>query len=122
MSVTFVALLTDIQEARAGDDAASVSWIPWRELCLGQHLLAFDHQEMILRAQTRLTEISLLSPQLLQILGSRFRYRHARHLYRQISGREIAPRTFKGWLRKHEALERVGRALYRARATLKRPW
>ena len=122
VSVTFVALLTDEQEAQAGDDAASVAWIPWSSLCQQQHELAFDHQKMINRAQIRLTETSLLSPRLLQILGSRFRYRHARHLYRQISGKEIAPRAFKGWLRKHEALERVGRALYRARDTLKRPW
>ena len=122
VSVAFVALLTESQEAKAGDDAVSVSWISWSELCHQQHHLAFDHQEIIDRAQKRLNELSLISPHLLTLLGSRFRYRHARHLYRQISNKEITPRNFKAWLRKSEALERVGRALYRARKTLKRPW
>ena len=122
VSVAFAALLTDDQEAQPGDDAASVSWISWNELCDQHHELAFDHQEIIHRAQHRLSDLSLVSPQLLQVLGSCFRYRHARHLYRQLSRKDIAPRPFKAWLRKNEALERVGRALYRARTTLKRPW
>ena len=122
VSIAFAALLTDDQEAQAGDDATSVSWISWNTLCDQQHELAFDHQEIIHRAQHRLSDLALISPQLLHVLGPCFRYRHARYLYRQISRRDIAPRPFKAWLRKSEALERVGRALYRARETLKHAW
>ena len=122
VSVAYIALLTEMQEAYAGDDAASVSWLPWSELCDQRYSLAFDHQEIIHQAQIRLSDLILISPQILHVLGPRFRHRHARHLYRQISGREIAPRAFKAWLRKVDALERVGRALYQARDTLKPPW
>lgn len=122
ISVAFVALLQETQEARAGDDAARTAWISWSELIDQRHPLAFDHQQILASAHAHLTTITLTSPELLAILPSPFRVRDARHLYRQITQREISPRVFKAWLRRGEALERVRRALYKARATLKRPW
>ena len=122
VSVAFVGLVSADVEAKAGDDAAEVKWASWSAVCVGAEALAFDHQEIITRAQTRLSELTLTSPALLALLGDRFRIRHARHLYRQLTTRPISPRVFKAWLRKGDALERVGSALYRARRSIKLPW
>ena len=122
VSIAFVGLVSAEVEARAGDDARDVKWMNWSEVCARTETLAFDHQEIIERAQVRLSETTLISPVLLTLLGEPFRVRHARQLYRQITTREITPRVFKAWIHKSDALERVGRALYRARSSVKLPW
>lgn len=104
----------------AGDDAREARWWPLSDLA--QLTLAFDHEQIIKRALERLRALTTYDPAPLSLLPQPFRHRHARQLYCQLWGETIAPRAFKSWLRRVEAIERVGRALYLPKGSIRRPW
>ncbi len=104
--------------AVAGDDARKVGW--HRVDALPE--LAFDHAEIIRCALQRLRELTQTGTAPLQLLGSSFRSRHARHLYCQIMGYPISPTRFKAWLRRREVVERVGPARFKAADALHPDW
>lgn len=79
-----------------------ISWI--------QHMIK-DLQAL---SQTGTIPLSLLTPT--------FRFRHARFLYSQIWGESINPQAFKAWMRKSQALHRVGPSRYEAKDTVRKPW
>ena len=107
-------------QPNAGDDAREARWVPLRS-CEGLSL-AFDHDQIIHQALMKLRSLTLSSTAALQLLPQPFRHRQARQLYNQIWGEALSPRAFKAWLRRAEAIERVGRALYRPKLQLRRPW
>ena len=109
-----------LPRATAGDDARRTQWLTLRQL--HAHELAFDHHELIERAVERLRELTQLSAAPLALLPTPFRHREARHLYSTIWGEPIPPRQLKAWLRRVEALERVGVGRYEARFSLRKPW
>ncbi len=118
VSVAWAALLPSATEAAAGDDARAARWWPVAAL----PPLAFDHAAIITRAVERLRELTQSSTAPLALLPTPFRHRHARFLYSQLWGEQLAPRPLKAWLRRVEALERVAPALYARRPAARRPW
>jgi 8-oxo-dGTP diphosphatase len=109
-----------LPSAAAGDDARTTRWLSLSEL--KELPLAFDHAHLIERALERLCELTQTSTLPLSLLPTPFRHRHARHLYSQLWEQTISPRELKAWLRRVDALERVGNAQYQAKASIKRPW
>lgn len=97
-------------EAVAGDDAAQARWFPLTDL----PELAFDHAEIIESATAQLRTLAQVDPWPLGLLGDTFRTRHARLLYNQIFGCKVPPRPFKAWLRRKDAVIRVGPARFKA--------
>ncbi len=108
VSAGFLGLAPHDVHAKAGDDASEVRWFALDAL----PKLAFDHDEVIAAARCRLTELAQSSTLPLKLLKTPFRTRHARHLYAQIMGGSIQPRRFKAWLRRREAVVRVGPAKF----------
>lgn len=104
--------------AKPGDDAAKIAWHPLGEL----PALAFDHGVIIADAKARLAELTQTSTAPLRLLGEGFRTKQARHLYAQILDRPIEPRAFKAWLRRRQAVERVGPARFKAADALLADW
>ena len=118
VSVAFLALAKSNCEAMAGDDAAHVQW--HRLDALPE--LAFDHAEIVLSARQTLKQSLQSDTIVLSLLPSRFRSRQARHLYSQIFGRPIKPRPFKAWLRRRQAVVRVGPGTYRRADAMTADW
>ena len=118
VSCAFLALAGPDIRARAGDDAADVGWHDVERL----PPLAFDHRDIIGRARHRLAESAQHGTLPLKLLPPTFRSRQARALYIRIAGKPISPSQFKAWLRRREAVERVGPARFRARDALHPDW
>ncbi len=118
VSAAFLGLADSEVYAKAGDDARAVRWFGIDDL----PELAFDHGEVIARALARLAELTQTSTLPLTLLKAPFRTRQARHLYAQITGRQIPPRAFKAWLRRRDAVERVGPTRFRAKPGLRADW
>ncbi len=104
--------------ATAGDDARSLDWHRLTDL----PPLAFDHGAVIAAARRRLRELSDLGTEPMRLLPATFRTRQARHLYAQIREESINPTAFKAWLRRREAVERVGPSRFRRRDGLRPDW
>lgn len=104
--------------ATAGDDARSVGWHRLAEL----PPLAFDHGAIIAAARRRLRALTGLGTEPMQLLPETFRTRQARHLYAQIRDEAIQPSAFKAWLRRRQAVERVGPSRFRRRPALRPDW
>lgn len=109
-----------LPQLRAGDDAREARW--WALSELDQLELAFDHQQIIREALAQLRVLTQTSTAPLRLLPTPFRHRQARALYNQLWGSPLPASSFKAWLRRVEALERTGRALYQARPDLRLPW
>ena len=114
VSTAFMGFVPSNIEAHAGDDAASVEWHPLSNL----PPMAFDHADILLTAQERLKELSVTSTLALTLLGDSFRTAEARQLYSQIWNVPIEPRRFKAWLRRRQAVERVGPGRFQAQSEL----
>ncbi|MCA9547529.1 MAG: hypothetical protein KC613_24160, partial [Myxococcales bacterium] len=84
--------------------------------------LAFDHGQIIEAARARLRELVHSGTEPLRLLAAPFRTQQARHLYSQILGEPIAPRPFKAWLRRREAVQRVGPARFERAPALRGDW
>ena len=104
VSAAYMAFAPTDCTAVAGDDAAEVDWHPLDTL----PKLAFDHEEVISAARARLLEMAQTGTEPLNLLPATFRTRTARHLYSQIIGQPLNARSFKAWLRRREAIRRVG--------------
>ena len=118
VSVAFLALAPPDCTAQAGDDARNVAWHRLTDL----PELAFDHGQIMDAARRTLAERAQIDPLALRLLPSSFRTRQARHLYCQIVGRSIPAPAFKAWLRRRQAVERVGPARFKGREQLTRDW
>ena len=102
----------------AGDDAARAEWHRLDQL----PALAFDHAAILQDARERLRALAQIETTPLILLGSSFRMRAARHLYAQIFDRPMPPDAFKKWMRRREAVERVGPARYRRAPAMRPDW
>lgn len=118
VSAAYLGLAAPDVRAAAGDDAATVRWFPVDEL----PSLAFDHALIIARARERLAELAQTGTVPLSLLPAPFRSRQARRLYAQITGRAVPPRPFKAWLRRREAVTRVGPSRFEASDGLHPDW
>jgi len=118
VSVAFLALAESSCEAIAGDDAANAQWHRLNAL----PELAFDHAEIVRSARQTLKKSLQSDTVALSLLPTRFRSRQARHLYSQIFGKPIKPRSFKAWLRRRQAVVRVGPGTYKRADTMTADW
>lgn len=105
--------------AEAGDDAQAARWFALTDL----PPLAFDHAEVLSAGRARLRELTQLGTEPLQLLGATFRSAQGRHLYKQIHGeRRLDPGTFRAFLRRRQAIERVGPSRYRRKPAFDAHW
>ncbi len=118
VSAAFLGLGAPGVQAQAGDDARSLAWFSIKEL----PELAFDHGEIISKALERLREQTQESPAPLSLLPAPFRSAQARHLYNQIWDHKLSPSAFKAWLRRRDAVRRVGPARFQAQKSLRFDW
>lgn len=118
VSAAYLALAPPSIEAIAGDDARTVGWFGVDEL----PEMAFDHAAILAAARTRLQQLTQHGTLPLALLPPTFRTQMARHLYSQILGRPVKPSAFKAWLRRREAVERVGPARFKRRDALHDDW
>ena len=118
VSVAFLAFAHPTCEAVAGDDAAMTAWYRLHEL----PELAFDHADIVASALKKLTGQIQFDTMPLFLLPTRFRSRQARHLYSQIIGKPIKPRPFKAWLRRRQAIVRVGPGTYTRAESMTADW
>lgn len=118
VSAAYVALVGPDAAIRAGDDATRAAW--HRIDALPE--LAFDHARIIEDARQWLRRSTQCDTSPLVLLDSPFRTARARSLYARILGRPIPPRPFKAWLRRREAVVRVGPARYRPAERLTTDW
>lgn len=118
VSAAYLALAPSSIEAIAGDDARNVRWFGIDEL----PQMAFDHAQILAATRACLRGLTQHSTLPLTLLPQTFRTQMARHLYSQILGRPIKPSAFKAWLRRREAVERVGPARFKRRDALHADW
>ncbi|MCA9525247.1 MAG: NUDIX hydrolase, partial [Myxococcales bacterium] len=118
VSAAYLGLAPGETRAIAGDDARTVGWHRVDAL----PALAFDHADILAAARQRLRELTQTSTLPLQLLPTPLRTRQARFLYSQILGEAIKPTAFKAWLRRREAVERVGPAKFAPRPALHPDW
>lgn len=110
-----------LPQLKAGDDARLAQWFTLPQLA--ELPLAFDHTEIVAQAIKQLQILSLHQPDVLRLLPKPFRHRQIRILYNQIWGKALSPREFKAWLRRIDAIERVGRSLYQPSSkSFRKPW
>lgn len=118
VSAGFLGLAPADTWAAAGDDAKTVRWARLSDL----PTLAFDHGHIIADAIERLRGLVQTGTEPLRLLPEPFRGRQVRFLYNQILGTEVKPSAFKAWLRRREAIERVGPARFKRAAGLAPDW
>lgn len=108
ISVAFLALLPPGKsKPRAGDDARRAEWFPLGRL----PELAFDHHEIVSAARTRLRELAVLSPRILDLLPSVFPGRSFLALCRQVMNKKFSDvEAFLDSLRHSPAFVSAGRA------------
>ncbi len=118
VSTAFLAFAPAECEAQAGDDAAEVAWHALSAL----PEMAFDHAEIIASARSLLKVMAQTDTEILNLLPPTFRTRAARHLYSQVTGQTVDARAFKAWLRRRNAIQRVGPARFERRTKLSANW
>ena len=118
VSVAFIALVDAKQKAKPGDDATQACWCRLTDL----PELAFDHDLIIEATLEVLRRRTQWDTTPLRLLPETFRTAQARHLYSQLWGQAINPRTFKAWLRRRNAVSRVGPGRFEANAALIADW
>ncbi|MGC6416597.1 MAG: hypothetical protein ACON3Z_05755 [Bradymonadia bacterium] len=109
LSIALVCLTTTLED---GDCEAQGS-VPgtWHELTKMPRLNARD--QMIIDAGLQTLRRHALTDTLpLLLLPRKFRMRTVRHLYSQILGTAIKPSQLKSWMRKRQAVRRVGPARF----------
>lgn len=118
VSMAYLAFASPATEAAAGDDARTIGWHGVDDL----PEMAFDHAQILAECRGRLRALTQSGTEPLRLLPPTFRTKPARHLYSQIMGVGIKPSAFKAWLRRREAVERVGPGRFSRRATLHDDW
>jgi 8-oxo-dGTP diphosphatase len=118
ISSAWIGLAPPETAARAGDDAAVARWFPVGEL----PPLAFDHGAIVAAARKRLCEHLQADTAALQLLPRGFRSADARRLYGVLIGEDVPPRKFKAWLRRREAVVRIGPSRFIPSAGLTADW
>jgi len=118
VSAAYLAFTQADCEAKAGDDAAQVFWYPLTDL----PDLAFDHGEIISAAHESMKIMAQTNTEVLHLLPKSFRTRTARHLYQSILGHALDARAFKAWLRRRNAVKRVGPGRFERAPTLGENW
>jgi 8-oxo-dGTP diphosphatase len=118
VSAAYLAFAPADTRAAAGDDAADARWHPLADL----PPLAFDHADILAAARQRLVEIAQVDTRALTLLTAPFRTKQARLLYAEILGEPVRPAPFKAWLRRRQAVERVGPARFRPTEGLTPDW
>lgn len=118
VSAAYLAFAPPDTRAEAGDDARRVRWARLDEL----PPLAFDHAKIIAAARERLNELVQLGTLPMALLPETFRMKQLRWLYSQILAQPLKPSTFKAWVRRRGALERVAPARFRRSLALRPDW
>ncbi len=92
ISVTYLALLRQEEfELRANAEASGVAWWPFNEL----PNLAFDHQEVIAYAHTRLRYKIEYSPAAFSLIPAKFTLRDLQLVYEAVLVRAVDNRNFR---------------------------
>jgi 8-oxo-dGTP diphosphatase len=118
ISSAWIGLAPSDTAARAGDDAAAARWHPVAEL----PPLAFDHAAIVSAGLARLRAHLQVDTVALALLPAGFRSADARRLYGALIGEDIPPRKFKAWLRRREAVVRIGPSRFIPSAGLTADW
>ena len=109
LSIAFVCLTTTPENGQC-ETQDSVQGT-WHQLTKMPHLNARD--QMIIDAGLQALRRHALTDTLpLLLLPRKFRMRTVRHLYSQILGTAIKPSQLKSWMRKRQAVRRVGPARF----------
>ena len=118
VSSAWIGLAASDVAAKGGDDAKEAKWHPVTAL----PELAFDHGIIVRAAHQKLLMHLQSDTAALQLLPASFRSADARTLYSEILGEPVTPRKFKAWLRRREAVERVGPSRFRPSRGLSHDW
>lgn len=118
VSSAWIGLAPARTAAVAGDDASAAAWHRLDAL----PALAFDHARIVEAAVGRLRAHLQADTAALALLPESFRSADARRLYAALLGRPIGPRPFKAWLRRREAVVRVGPSRFKAAPSLTDDW
>ena len=118
ISMAYVAFAPPETEAAAGDDARIIGWHGVDAL----PEMAFDHARILAACRGCLQALTQSGTEPLRLLPPTFRTQPARHLYAQILGVPIKPSAFKAWLRRREAVDRVGPGRFKRCAALRPDW
>lgn len=93
--------LTLPQSVKGHDDAASAQWVPFsqvknaiKNMPDGMHFMAFDHDEIVLKAYERLQHEVCFSPLAFELLPKKFSMTNLQRVYEAILGREFDRRNF----------------------------
>lgn len=93
--------LVALQPVKGGDDAQDAKWFKFDNLINiisnlpeGMHFLAFDHDEIVMKALTRLQQQLCFQPIAFDLLPKRFTMPTLQRLYEAILGRNFDRRNF----------------------------
>jgi 8-oxo-dGTP diphosphatase len=105
ISVTYYALApANKLTVNAGSDAAEADWFPLNQL----PELAFDHAEIIRRAQERLAAKALYSTIAFQLMPETFTLSELQSVYEILRNESLDKRNFRKWILSLNQLEEVG--------------
>lgn len=89
------------KEVRGGDDAMNASWLPFSEIVeaiqhmpKGFNFLAFDHDQIILKAYTKMQQQLCFNPIGFDLLPETFSMSALQKIYEEILGRRFDRRNF----------------------------
>lgn len=93
--------LTSQQKPKCGDDASSAQWVPFYQVLNainnmpeGMRFMAFDHDQIILKAYQHLQQQICFGPVAYELLPKRFSMTQLQKVYEAILGREFDRRNF----------------------------
>jgi len=93
--------LTLPREVKGADDAASAQWVPFKQVLNaienmpeGMHFMAFDHDEIVLKAYRHLQREICFTPMIFQLLPKQFSMTNLQRVYEAVLGREFDRRNF----------------------------
>ncbi len=118
VSSAWIGLAPADTKATAGDDASAAAWHSVEEL----PTLAFDHAKIVSAARKRLLEHLQADTAVFALLPPKFYSADARMLFAALIGEPVPPRKFKAWLRRRQAVVRVGPARFSPAKGLTADW
>jgi len=89
ISVAYFALITSDKEIKAGDDAASASWIKVEVAECGKDVLAFDHGNIFRMALERLRNKIWYTPIAFKLVPNKFTIAQLKVVYEAILGEKL---------------------------------
>ena len=118
VSLTFLGLLKPNHAVKLNDQRGRSDWYPLSTRPQLKRNLADILDAAIVHLRQRIN----VDTYPLALLPATFRTKQARQLYSQILGQPVAPRPFKAWLRRRQAVTRTGPARFRRNGSLNHDW